>query len=109
MPRLDLYSMGALELQLELGPTTVKIGRSSTCELCLNDPKVSREQAEIQPEGDGYVLVNHSRFGTRLNAQLVLNSHPLTVGDRIYLGDRFALILTDQGKVPENLTMLPGI
>jgi pSer/pThr/pTyr-binding forkhead associated (FHA) protein len=109
MPRLDLYSLGALELQLELGSAPVRIGRSSSCELCLNDPKVSRAQAEIRPEGDGFLLVNHSRFGTRLNAQLVVNSQPLAFGDRIYLGERFAIILVEQGAVTENRTMLPGI
>ena len=108
MPRLDLYALGTLELQLPLNQDTVSIGRALTCAICLNDPKVSREHAEVRPEGDGYVLVNHSQFGTRLNAELVKDSRPLAFGDRLYFGERFALILQQDGAVTTQDTMLPG-
>jgi len=97
MPRLDLYSLGILELQVELKDAPLKVGRAATCAICLNDPKISREHAEIRPEGDGYVLVNLSQFGTRVNAAKVAQSAPLAYGDRLYFGERFALILQRDG------------
>lgn len=108
MPRLDLYALGTLELQLPLGQEPVRIGRALTCAICLKDPKVSREHAEVRPEGDGYVLVNHSQFGTRLNAELVTDTRALAYGDRLYFGERFALILQKDSVMTEHATILPG-
>jgi len=108
MPRLDLYSLGTLELQVELKDAPLKIGRSATCGICLNDPKISREHAEIRPEGDGFALVNLSQFGTRLNAQLVEAKAQLAFGDRLYFGERFAIILQRDGVVADANTVSQG-
>ena len=106
MPRLDLYSLGTLELQVELKEAPLKIGRGATCGICLNDPKISREHAEIRPVGDGYVLANLSQFGTRLNAKLVKETAPLAFGDRLYFGERFAIILQKDGVLAEAKTKM---
>ena len=108
MPRLDMYSLGTLELQVELKGSPVRIGRSIACEICLNDPKISREHAEVLAEGDGYVLVNHSQFGTRLNAALVQGRQALAFGDRLYFGERFAIILQKDDVTIHAPTMSPG-
>jgi len=109
MPRLNVFSFRTLELQLELGDKPVHIGRSDTCQICLNDPKVSREHAEIVPESDHFVLVNHSQYGTRLNSLLVKDRHPLAFGDRLYFGERFAILFVADGVgIDTQKTVHPG-
>ena len=108
MPTMDLYLNKHLELQFEVSDKPIKIGRSSACDLCVNDPLVSREHAEIRPTPEGYLLVNLSQFGTRLNQDLVKESRLLAFGDRLYLGARHAIIFEKDGKVAYCETMLPG-
>ena len=109
MPRLLVYSLRTLELQLDLGDKAVHIGRSKACQIRLNDPKVSRDHAEIIPEDGQYTLVNHSQFGTRVNSELIKEKTRLHYGDRLYFGERFAIVFLEDGKVLDTTkTVHPG-
>ena len=108
VPHLETYSMGSLELQVQLAGKPVRIGRATSCELRLNDAKVSRQHAEIRPEGGGWMLVNHSQFGTRVNAQLVKKSRRLEVGDRLFFGARYAVVLVEDDPARNTNTIDPG-
>ncbi len=75
---------GTNTLRLE-GRVTV-IGRSSECEIPLEDPNVSRRHAEIRRIGEGYSLVDlGSTNGTEVNGQRIQET-ALMNGDVIELG-----------------------
>jgi hypothetical protein len=69
----------------ELAGTFV-IGRSSDCDLVVEDANISRRHAEIKPEDGAYVIVDlGSTNGIELNGRRV-TSAALADGDRITLG-----------------------
>ena len=108
MPHLDLFCLGSLELRFDVKDAPVRIGRSTMADLCLNDPKVSRDQAELQCREGRFLLVNHSRFGTLLNQQLVHASAPMSFGDRLYFGEKFAITLMADAEADAPSTVGPG-
>ena len=69
-----------------LGETTVRIGRLPECNLSLGDPNVSREHAEIRPQGSGFVLVDlGSTNGSKVNGVRV-SERELRDGDELTFG-----------------------
>lgn len=72
------------ELQLDQG--VVVLGRSSGCDVVVDDPNVSRRHAEIRRLGEGYSLVDlGSTNGTEVNGQRV-GETSLMNGDVIGVG-----------------------
>jgi hypothetical protein len=70
-----------------LGEYVVTIGRMPDCTVVLADPNVSRNHAEIRPQGDGYVVVDlGSTNGTRVNGVKV-TEHELRDGDDLMFGN----------------------
>jgi hypothetical protein len=71
---------------IDLDRTVTVIGRSSGCDIVLDDPNVSRRHAEIRRLGDGYSLVDlGSTNGTEVNGQRV-GETALMNGDVIGVG-----------------------
>lgn len=69
-----------------LGEKPVVMGRMSDCEVVLADPRASRQHAEIQPVGHGFVLSDlGSMNGTVVNGNPV-REHQLSDGDEIRVG-----------------------
>jgi pSer/pThr/pTyr-binding forkhead associated (FHA) protein len=95
MPRIDVYRNGELEIQVKVAAEPLLLGRGEDCGVRINDPAISRKHAEIVASGDGFLFRNLSRFGTRINAEMVEAEHPLATGDRIYIGNQYALIFKD--------------
>jgi pSer/pThr/pTyr-binding forkhead associated (FHA) protein len=72
------------DVTLERGVTV--IGRSSGCDIVLDDPNVSRRHAEVRRLGEGYSLVDlGSTNGTEVNGQRV-GETSLMNGDVIGVG-----------------------
>ena len=72
------------DVSLDQGVTV--IGRSSGCEIVVDDPNVSRRHAEVRRLGDGYSLVDlGSTNGTEVNGQRV-GETSLMNGDVIGVG-----------------------
>jgi hypothetical protein len=70
-----------------LGEYIVTIGRMPDSTIVLADPNVSRNHAEIRPQGDGYVVVDlGSTNGTRVNGVKV-TQHELRDGDEVVFGN----------------------
>jgi hypothetical protein len=70
-----------------LRDATIVIGRSRDCDIHVADPNVSRQHAEIRPDGNGaYTLIDlGSTNGSELNGERV--SHvQLSEGDTIRIG-----------------------
>jgi pSer/pThr/pTyr-binding forkhead associated (FHA) protein len=81
-PALLEWDGGRFELR---GQTTV-IGRSSDCDLRIEDPNVSRRHAEIRRAGAAYTLTDlGSTNGTEVNGQRIRETS-LMDGDEIRLG-----------------------
>lgn len=65
----------------------ISIGRSPESNIVLADPNVSRNHAEIRPQGDGFMLVDlGSTNGTKVN-NVRVSQHVLADGDEIRFGN----------------------
>ena len=74
-------------LTMNLGDQ-LKIGRSTDCQLILDDDYVSTRHARIYRAGDGYLVEDlGSTNGTYLNGSRVEGQERLKPGDKITIGD----------------------
>lgn len=72
--------------QVVLGEFRLTFGRLPECTITFDDTNVSREHAEIRPDGDGFVLSDlGSTNGTTVNGDPV-TARRLEDGDRVMLG-----------------------
>jgi hypothetical protein len=73
--------------RIPLGPAGAVIGRSSSCEIVLEDPNASRRHAAVRPVTGGWQLEDlGSTNGVSLNGRKLDSSALLRTGDRIALG-----------------------
>jgi pSer/pThr/pTyr-binding forkhead associated (FHA) protein len=71
---------------------SVTMGRSTTCDIVLNDSGVSREHAQVVPNGKTLNLVdNYSANGTYVNGERVTKTR-IRAGDIIEVGNSFFLV-----------------
>src|SRR4030081_1374117 len=69
-----------------LGEHTITVGRMPESNIVLADPNVSRNHAEIRPQGIGYVVIDlDSTNGTRINGVRV-KEQELADGDELSFG-----------------------
>ena len=70
-----------------LGEHTITVGRMPESNIVLADPNVSRNHAEIRPQGNGFVVIDlGSTNGTRVNGVRVTEQE-LTDGDELTFGN----------------------
>jgi pSer/pThr/pTyr-binding forkhead associated (FHA) protein len=63
------------------------VGRSVTCELRLDDPKVSRQHATLDPVESVLLVYDHASLnGTWVNDARITGSAVLRTGDRLRIG-----------------------
>lgn len=81
----------------------VSLGRSSACEISLNDTECSRRHALINPQAGGefWIVDLGSTNGTHVNGRRLLRPTQLADGDRILLG---RTELTFRGGAPRAAT-----
>jgi len=103
MPRIDLYQDNETFVQINLDRRIIRLGRGEECDVTLTDPGVSRLHAEIEFDGDRYILHDRSKNGTRVNASMVKGSRELEFGDRVYIGSHVLIIQADSVE-PVNLS-----
>jgi hypothetical protein len=73
--------------RLIVGPAGVTLGRSSRCEVVLDDPNVSRQHAELRPRGGSWVLTDlGSTNGSSVNGRRIDAPTVVKPGDEIELG-----------------------
>jgi len=87
---------------LDLTDGRFLIGRSTECQLSLDDPLVSRLHAAITVDGDDILLEDlGSRNGVRLNGRRIDRAEKLTHGDRLTIGTQeLALISPRAARAP---------
>ena len=72
--------------QVVLGAYRLTLGRLPECTITFDDTNVSREHAEIRPDGDGFVIADlGSTNGTTVNG-VGITSRRLDDGDIVSLG-----------------------
>jgi hypothetical protein len=73
--------------RLVVGPAGVTLGRSSSCDLVLDDANISREHAELRPRGGSWVLTDlGSTNGSSVNGRRIDAPTVVKPGDEIELG-----------------------
>ena len=73
--------------RFSLTESVISIGRHPDCNLVLADPNVSRNHAEIRPQGDRFAVVDlGSTNGTRINGVRV-DTQLLQDGDEVSFGN----------------------
>jgi transcriptional regulator with AAA-type ATPase domain len=90
MAALVFISGPSLGLRREI-TDELTIGRSASCEIALDDDKVSRQHARIELDG-GELKIRDlgSRNGTRVNGKRIRSELRLVDGDQIQFGDSTA-------------------
>jgi FhaA, N-terminal domain/FHA domain len=73
--------------RLIVGTTGVTLGRSSRCDVVLDDQNVSRQHAELRPRGGSWVLTDlGSTNGSSINGRRIDAPTVVKPGDEIELG-----------------------
>jgi len=84
---LARFRLRFLLQEFDLSGTEVLIGRSSDCQVTIEDPLVSRRHARIRlTEEQALVVDLGSRNGVRVNGTAIQGEKPLEDGDRIRIG-----------------------
>jgi diguanylate cyclase (GGDEF)-like protein len=85
---VHIYPPGiSLGTRFALGDIPMVLGRDLKCDICVDDPSVSRFHARIQPDGDGYTVVDlQSTNGTAVNRVRIANQR-LRDGDDLRFGN----------------------
>ena len=81
-----------------------------TCALRLDDPKVSRQHATLEPVDSVLLVYDHASLnGTWVNDTRILGSAALRTGDRLRLGGS-VFVVTDSDDPPASLAeVLEGL
>lgn len=88
---------------LALGGAAVTVGRAADSAIAVADPHVSNRHAVIEPHEGGYRLRDlGSRYGTRVNGQLV-ESARLAQGDEIGVGP--VVLVFESHEAPDTVRM----
>ena len=92
MPHLTLV-LGRRPMQVyDLDQPTVRIGRDAGMDITIDNPGVSRAQAELRREGNGWVVADlGSSNGTFLNGKRITAPVALKAGDEIGIG-KFSIL-----------------
>jgi len=78
------------------------IGRSSSNDLVIDHPSVSRKHALLSWQGEAITVCDlGSRNGTKLNHQLITGTKTTTVGDCVELSDVKLYLVANDRPVPE--------
>jgi diguanylate cyclase (GGDEF)-like protein len=85
---VHIYPQGpALGMRFTLSGASILVGRDTTCDACINDLSVSRRHALLQPDEDGYSVIDlHSTNGTSVNKVPVTQCR-LRDGDDLRFGN----------------------
>lgn len=97
MPKLVIFRGDAVENEIRLAGSTIRIGRHNRNDVVLDDSAngVSRFHAEIRAEGGGYSIVDlNSRNGVWINGRRIKEKAPLGLGVPATLG-AYELTLED--------------
>ncbi|MCL2783511.1 MAG: FHA domain-containing protein [Propionibacteriaceae bacterium] len=86
-------------IRYELDKPSTTVGRSSSCDILLDDITVSRQHATFSINDDGVVITDHGSLnGTYVNRDLINGPAVLKQGDEVQIGKfRMVLLVGDHG------------
>jgi phosphoserine phosphatase RsbU/P len=110
MAFLELVTSDAPSTRFELKADRSIIGRSADCQVPLDVAAVSRRHAVVVREGEQYFIEDlHSRNGTFLNDDRVVDRAPLEDGDQLVICDQMFRFHGDAPRLRPALTGLTGL
>jgi HD-GYP domain-containing protein (c-di-GMP phosphodiesterase class II) len=80
----------------ELSRFCTTIGRDSTSDIVINDPKSSRLHAEIIREGDSFIFYDKDSLNGSLIDNVRVAQHELVPGDHIKIGDTKIKVIEEE-------------
>jgi diguanylate cyclase (GGDEF)-like protein len=85
---VQIYPPGlSLGSRFVLGDSPVLLGRDLKCDICIDDPSVSRHHARFEPQGDGFAVTDlQSTNGTSVN-KIPITHSKLKDGDDLRFGN----------------------
>ena len=100
MPKLTLMLDRKVVQVYDLERPVIRVGRIAEMDIVIDNVSVSRRQAEIQREGDGWVVRDiGSSNGTFVNGERLTGDRPLGAGDEIGIG-KYSLFFEREGAEP---------
>ena len=101
MSKLVIFRGDAVETEMHLGGSAIRIGRDERNTIVLNDKSVSRFHAEVRQEGGTYYVVDlKSRNGIYVNGHQIKGKAALSLGTPVTLG-AYELALEDDVSTSE--------
>lgn len=105
MPKLTVL-LGRRTTQVyDIDKPVIRVGRDDEMDIIIDNPSVSRRQAEFRQEGEGWVVEDlGSSNGTFIDEQKITSARPVKVGDEIGVG-KFTLVF---GKIVGEVAPAPS-
>lgn len=92
MPNLTLLVGRATMKVFDIDQPTIRLGRDEDMDIVIDNPSVSRRQAELRREEGGWVVEDlGSSNGTFLHGERIEGPQPIRTGDEIGFG-KFSLV-----------------
>jgi pSer/pThr/pTyr-binding forkhead associated (FHA) protein/tetratricopeptide (TPR) repeat protein len=110
VPKLVVFRGDAVENEIRLAGTTLRVGRNDRNDVVLDDGAngVSRFHAEIRAEGDAYVIVDlNSRNGVWINGRRIKEQAPLMLGVPVTIGGFELAVEDDASSADFDLGLVP--
>ncbi|RYE88608.1 MAG: FHA domain-containing protein [Myxococcales bacterium] len=103
------FRLRYLHHNLELAPGQFVIGRSTDCQLSLDDPLVSRRHAKITIQADGVFVEDlGSRNGVLVDGVRIEGRRRVTDGNRITIGSQDMTLLEGQRERATTMSAVPS-
>lgn len=100
--RVLRYRMRFLLQEFDLVGPEIVLGRSSECQIIIEDPLISRRHAKVEMRSSGaWICDLGSRNGVRVNGRLIKGEQQLKDGDRVRLGTQ-ELLFSAVGDAPRS-------
>lgn len=106
MSKLIIEDQRGRKTTVPLTRDSITIGRAEGNTIRLNERNVSRFHLELKREGETFVLIERSRWGSIVNGKRFSGTTPLFNGDVILVGD-YRLLIEIDVPAPEPRPTLP--
>ena len=89
---------------LSFEEATIVIGRSHSCTLVINDPKLSGKHVELtQHDGEVWLEDLESHNGVYINGKKIAKASRMKVGDQLKIGEEVFSLVETGGKELNNI------